>query len=366
MIYYRTYKYLIKPNLNQTEQIRKTFDCCTYVYNKYLTDKENGLNMNRSAKEILADYKKQNGFLQQVDVSALMNVLFKLQDNRLNRLMIKTKNRKLKSYTTSNLSGRQAIYFVGEELINIPMLGLVKIVKHRPIPDNVKIVNTTIKLDNIDNYYACISISFENKATNSVIDLEKCIGLDYSSPHLFIDDNGNEVNTKHFYQDIEPQINKLKEVLCKTKKNSKQYFRIKTKIGKLYKKSVNQRMDYLHKLSTNIANNYDIVCVEDLDMNEIASGYNLAKNTYDNSYGMFLKFLKYKLEDRGKLLMKVDRYFPSSKKCNVCGHINSSLKLSDREWICPNCHTKHNRDINAAINIRNRGLEEFISIGYLD
>ena len=109
-----------------------------------------------------------------------------------------------------------------------------------------------------------------------------------------------------------------------------------------------------------------VVCVEDLDMNEIASLYNLAKNTYDNSYGMFLQFLKYKLEEKGKVLIKIDKYYPSSKKCNVCGYINKNLKLSDREWICPNCRTRLNRDINAAINIRNRGIEEFTSIGYLD
>ena len=351
MIYYRTYKYLIKPSLIQTEQIKKTFECCTYVYNKFLIDKNNGKNMNKPAKEILAEYKKENEFLQQVDVSALMNVLFRLQDDRINKLMFKIKNKKIKSYTTSNLSGRQAIYFIGEELINLPKLGLVKIVKHRPIPNDGKIVDVTIKLDNIDNYYICIAVSFEKRITSNVISLENCIGLDYSSPHLFIDDKGNQINIKHFYQDIEPKVSKLRQALTKTNKNSKEYYRIKNKISKLYKKSVNQRADYLHKLSTKLANAYDIICVEDLNMNEMASHYNLAKNTYDNAYGMFLDFLKYKLEERGKLLIKVDRYFPSSKKCNVCGHINNNLTLDDREWICPHCNTKHNRDINSYPNL---------------
>lgn len=366
MTNYRTYKYLIKSTKSQKEQIKKTFECCTYVYNKYIANKQIEMVRNRTAKEILTEYKKENNFLNYVDGSALMNVLFKLQDNRLNKNMIKNKKESIKSYTTTNLSGRQAIYFINDNFINIPKLGMIKIIKHRLIPDDAKIVSATITNDIINNYYACLTIILNNITTNKKIDLEKSIGLDYSSPHFFVDNNGKQVNIPHFLQNEEKKLSTLKNALAKCKKNSKNYYEIKNKIGKIYKKSSNKRLDYLHKLSASIANQYDIVCVEDLDMNEIASSYNLAKNTYDNGYGMFIQFLKYKLEEKGKLLIKIDKYYPSSKMCSNCGYIYDKLTISDREWICPKCHTKHDRDINAAINIRNRGLEEFSSIGYLD
>ena len=125
-------------------------------------------------------------------------------------------------------------------------------------------------------------------------------------------------------------------------------------------------MIFIHKLSTRLANEYDLICVENINMQEIASHYSMAKYTYDNAYGTFLSYLKYKLEDRGKLLVVIDKYFPSSKMCNKCGYINNNLKLSDREWKCPKCGEVLNRDVNAAINIRNRGIQEFTSIGYLD
>lgn len=363
---YRTYKYLIKPTLAQKEQIHKTLAHCRYVYNKYIEENINGANRHKTAKEILTNYKNENEFLNEVDVSALMNILFKLQDSNTNKNMTKVKNSIMKSYTTTNLSGRQAIYFINDNLISIPKLGIVKIVKHRPIPENVKIVNATITKDVINNYYVCITICYDNTPTSNKLDLNKSIGLDYSSPHLFVDNNGNEMNMPRFSQNEEERIAKLKAELTRHRRYSKNYFKIKNKIGKIYKKTSNRRADYLHKLSSKIAETYDIVCVEDINMNEIASQYNLAKNTYENSYGMFVEFLKYKLEEKGKLLIKIDKYYPSSKKCNVCGYVNQKLKLSDRVWTCPNCKTELSRDINAAINIKNRGLEEFSSIGYLD
>ena len=361
---YKTYKYLIKPTSLQKESIKKTLECCTYVYNKYILENEKGIYDTRKAKDIISEYKKENEFLNLADNSALMNVLFYLQSNC--KKAYKQKKHTLTSYATSNLSGRQAVYFVGTEYVNLPKLGLVKAVIHRRLPEDVRIIKAIISIDNIKNYYLCISFSYERKTNNHTIDINKSIGLDYSQQHMFVDNNGNEANVEHYLQKYEHRINKLKYGLTKCRRNSRKYYELKYKIGKVYKRIVNQRKDSIHKLTTKLANKYDIVCVEDLNLNEIAGTYKLAKNTYDNGYGMFLEQLKYKLEDRGKVFIKIDKYYPSSKKCHKCGYINNNLTLSNREWICPKCNTKHNRDINAAINIRNRGLEEFTSIGYLD
>jgi len=360
---YKTYKYLIKPTALQKEAIKTTLECCTYVFNRFIEEKENGVVHSKLAKEILAEYKRDNEFLNLVDSSALMNTLFKLQD--LSDKVYKKKNKSVTSYTTSNLSGRQAIYLIGNEYINLPRLGNVKIVLHRSLPIESIINKATVSIDNTNNYFVCLTIQYQRN-NNNTIDINKSIGLDYSSSHLYVDSNGNKVDMEHFTQKHEERLSKLKSALTRCQKNSNNYYEIKNKISRIYKKTVNQRMDFLHKLTTKLANENDLICVEDINMNVIAGRYHLAKNTYDNGYGMFLEMLKYKLEDRGKVLVKIDKYYPSSKKCNCCGYINNNLKLSERVWICPSCGKSHDRDINAALNILNRGKEKFTSIGYLD
>lgn len=364
MLTYRTYRYLIKPTSKQKEIINKTLEMCAFVFNKFIS--ENGQEVYRfnKARDIMAKYKYENPMLESVDSSAIMNLLFILQDKKQGSTL-KPKNGRMKSYTTSNLRGSQAIYFIDNNYINIPKLGNMKIVMHRKLPEASKIQKVNIIVDNVGDYFINISFYFERN-THNYLDLTNSIGLDYSSAHFYVDSNGNKCDMRHFYQEQENRIKKLKIALQGCKKNSKNYYKLKDKIGKIYRKTVNQRLDYLHKLSFELAEKYDVICVEELDLVEISKHYKLSKNTYENSFGKFLEFLKYKMEDRGKVLVKVDRYFPSSKKCSCCGYINNGLSLSDREWTCPKCKTLLNRDINAAINIKERGIQEFSSIGCLD
>lgn len=365
MINYRSYKYLIKPTSNQKEIINKTLDECTYVYNKFIEDNGRVTYRYYKAKDILAKYRNEESILVNADSSAIMNMLFSLQDKR-RKLSNKKRDGRLKAYTTSNLNGRQAIYFVDKSTINIPRLGNVKIVFHRDLPINSKILKATISIDNVGDYFISISFSYELNSSIKHIDVTNSIGLDYSSGHFYIDSNGNKINMRHYYQEQERRISTLKRALQKCRKGSKNYYKLKDKIGKIYRKTKNQRLDFLHKLSADLANKYDVVCVESIDLVEISKNYHLGKNTYDNSYGTFIEFLKYKLEDKGKVLVQIDKYYPSSKRCNCCGYINNELSLSDREWTCPKCNTIHDRDINAAKNIKERGIQEFTSIGYLD
>jgi len=140
------------------------------------------------------------------------------------------------------------------------------------------------------------------------------------------------------------------------KKFSQNWYKQKHKIAILHEKIANQRKDFLHKESRKIANSYDLVGVEDLNMKAMSQSLNFGKSVADNSWGMFRTFLKYKHEEQGKYFVTIDKWFPSSKTCSVCGYKNDDLTLSVREWICPDCGTHHNRDINAAINIRNEAV----------
>lgn len=140
---------------------------------------------------------------------------------------------------------------------------------------------------------------------------------------------------------------------------SQNYLKQIAKVNKIHRHIANQRLDNLHKLSTEIANRYDVVCVEDLNMRSMSNkGFGNGKATLDNGYGMFLTLLEYKLSDRNKYLVKVDKWYPSSQICSCCGYQNTLVKdLSIRNWDCPNCGSHHNRDINAAANILKEGLK---------
>jgi putative transposase len=160
----------------------------------------------------------------------------------------------------------------------------------------------------------------------------------------------------HFYREAERKLAREQRRLSRKQKGSANYEKQRIKVARAFEKVRNCRQDWQHKLSTKLAEQYDIVAVEDIDYKAMSQGLHLAKATNDNGFGQFRTFLFYKLIERGKKLVTIDKWFPSSKTCNQCGYVNSELKLGDRSWICPECGTVHNRDLNAAINIKKQGL----------
>ncbi len=174
---------------------------------------------------------------------------------------------------------------------------------------------------------------------------------------LYKDSNGDEPDYPRYYRQAEERLVKECRKLSKMQKGSNNRNKQRIKVANLYEKVTNQRRDFLHKQSRQIANAYDCVCIEDLDMKAMAQSLHFGKSVSDNGWGMFTAYLKYKLEEQGKKLVKVDKFFASSQTCNICGNKNSDTKkLSVRAWDCPKCGTHHDRDVNAAINIRNEGM----------
>ena len=265
----------------------------------------------------------------------------------------KFKSRKARnSYTTNNQRG--TIVIVDDKYIKIPKIGKVKAVIHRKANADWKIKSATISKERDGSYYISILYEFERVVTK-VVKSKNAIGLDYKSNGLYMDSNGN-VGTNHkFYREAQRKLAKKQRGLSRKTKGSKNYYRQLLVVNKLHRHIANQRNDNLHKLSTEIANLYDVVCVEDLNMTAIGNkGFKNGKATYDNGYGMFLNMLEYKLSDRGKYFVKVDKFFPSSQLCSCCGN-RKKLSLSERKYICT-CGLEIDRDLNAAINIRNEGL----------
>ncbi len=350
----RSYWYLLKPNHTQKEKIRDIFECRTLVTELYIRDLKEGKDMNRLTKDILNGYKERNLRLIHTDTAAMMGVLFDLSANH-DDLRSSERKKRHHSYTTPNY--KDGIRIISRQYVTIPKAGKVRLVYHRDVPEGGVIRNATVSENSAGEFHISLLVSIEKKVSRGV-DSSKIIGLDYSSANLFVDSEGCRMQIPHFRRNEEKRLAVLNSRLSSCRKGSEHYRECRHRIASLHKHIAARRLDYLHKLSTRLADRYDVICVEDLDMIEIAHYKNLAKATYDNSYGLFLRMLRYKLEDRGKKLVVVDRWYPLSKLCSKCGYQMKELSINDRTWICPHCGSRHDRDVNAAINIRNKGRRQ--------
>lgn len=370
------YKYRIYPTTEQKIFIAKTFGCCRKIWNLMLSDKiESYKSTGKFGKQTPAMYKEEYLYLKEVDSLALANVQLNLQGALKNCFDKKRKKKNgfpkykslkhsRKSYTTNNQNGTVAI--VDNKYIKLPKTGLVKAVIHRiPEPD-WKIKSATVSMDSDEQYYVSVLFEFTKEPATYIPNMDNAVGLDYSSKNLYTDDKGN-IGTNHkYYKESSKRLAKEQKRLSRkkgSKKNeekSENYIKQQKKINKIHKHISNQRKDNLHKLSSEITNQFDVICVETLNLTDIAHFLkykNYRRSTYDNGYGILLSLLEYKAADKGKLFVKVDKAYPSTKLCSCCGYMEEKLKdISIRNWVCPKCNTSHNRDVNAAINIKNEGL----------
>lgn len=196
---------------------------------------------------------------------------------------------------------------------------------------------------------------YENQVQEQ--DLHRFLGLDFSMHELYKDSNGKEPAYPRYYRQAEKRVKRGQRKLSLMQKGSKNRDKQRIRVAKMHEKVANQRKDFLHKQSRQITNAYDCVCIENLDMKAMSQCLKFGKSVSDNGWGMFVNFLQYKLEEAGKKLIKVDKFFASSQTCNVCGYKNTATKnLSIRVWDCPECGAHHDRDRNAAINIRNEAM----------
>lgn len=366
-------KYRIYPTTEQRVMFTKTFGCCRKVYNLMLADKIEGYKATGKFPTVTpAKYKEDYPYLKEVDSLALANKQMDLQAAFRNRFNKKRKKKSgfpkfksakhsRKSYTTNNQNGTVAI--INNKYIKLPKIGKVKAVIHRIPNDNWTVKSATISLASDGKYYASVLFEFDEIENTYIADKTNAIGLDYASNGLYVDNNSN-VGTNHkYYRESYDKLAKEQRKLSRmqgSKKNedkSNNYIKQLHKVNKIHRHIANQRLDNLHKISTEIANQYDVVCVETLNMKAIANKkFGNGKATMDNGYGMLLSMLEYKLSDRNKYFVKVDKWFPSSQICHCCGTRHPEMKdLANRKMIC-DCGLIMNRDQNAAINILNEGL----------
>ena len=366
-------KYRVYPTTEQSIMFAKTFGCCRKVYNLMLSNKIEGYKATGKFPTVTpAKYKNDYPYLREVDSLALANKQMDLQKAFRNTFSksrrkkngfpkFKSAKHSRKSYTTNNQHGTVAI--IDSKYIRLPKIGKVKAVIHRVPDDSWTIKSATVSQESDGKYYISVLFEFENIVNPYVADKTNAIGLDYASDGLYVDSNGNTGTNHKYYRESHDKLAKAQRKLSRmqgSKKHevkSNNYIKQLRKVNKIHRHIANQRLDNLHKISTKIANSYDVVCVESLDMKAMSNhGFGNGKATLDNGYGMFLSMLEYKLSDRNKYLIKVDKWFPSSQICHCCGMLHPEMKnLAIRKMTC-DCGLTISRDQNAAINILKEGL----------
>ena len=358
----KAFEYRAYPNAQQQELFAKTAGCVRFIYNRMLQDKiDHYKKTGKTLRNTPAQYKSEFPFLKEVDSMALCNAQVQLQgayknffrDPSIGFPKFRRKKSSLRAYTTNCIHGNIAI--VGK-FLKLPKMGLVRVKFHRQIPDTYRIKSVTFRQDPSGKYYVSILTEYETNIPERILDTDKALGLDYSSPHFYVDSQGVEADMPHYYRKAERRLARAQHRLSKKDKDSANYQKQKRRVALISEKVRNQRKDWQHKKSRELADQWDIVCVEDINYKGMSASLRLGKATMDNGFGQFRAFLSYKLAEQGKRLITVNKWFPSSKMCRHCGCVNKQLRLSDRVWVCPSCGKTIQRDENAAINIRDFGV----------
>ena len=368
----RAIQYRAYPTEAQAVLLAKTFGCVRFVWNRMLMDAQQFLNeAGTFFVPTPAKYKKEFPFLKEVDSGALCNTQLDLQDANDHHLespktvgapRLKSKRKSKMSYTTNIHSYKTKdgsvvhTLALGYEAIKLPKIGWVKIKKHRQPGADWILKGATVSCTRSGKYFISLLYEFEKDIQSVVPTKEKSLGFDYSSHDFYVDSNGEVANYPRFYRQSEEKIAKEQRKLSRMKVGSKNYNEQLHKVQLLHEHITNQRKNFCHTVSAAIAKRYDAVFVEDINLRGLAGSLKLGKSTNDNGFGMFRTMLEYKLTSQGKTFAKIDKWYPSSKTCSVCGLVKDDLTLAERSWTCSSCGTTHNRDHNAAINIRNLGL----------
>ena len=360
---FRAYRFRLYPDRDQETQMTKTFGCCRFIYNCMLEDKichyeETG----KMLRNTPAGYKGEYPWLKEVDSLALANVQRNLEaayrkffrEPSVGFPRFRSKHHSRASYTTNLVNGN--IRLSGRRL-KLPKMDPVRIIVHRDVLEKGRLKSVTVTREPSGKYYA--SLLYETDASENQAGVrireEKVVGMDFAMAGLGVFSDGTRAAYPMYYRKAERRLALEQRKLSGCQKGSRNYEKQKRQVARCHEKIRNQRWDFQNKLSCRLAEEYDAVCVEDLSMKGMSRGLHLGKGVMDNANGRFRRILEEKMVRRGKAFVRIDRFYPSSKRCSCCGRVKKDLKRSERVYQCP-CGYREDRDVNAAINLRQEGI----------
>ena len=369
------------PNVKQKELFQKTFGCVRYTSNMYLSERKEaykyaGENLSVSAfKQFYNQFKQRSSvtWLKEVDKFALETAMENVDDayqrvfkKQSNFPKFKKKHTSKESYTTKS-TNNNIQFNPRTQQVKLPKIGWVKIKlskNQRKLFEEEgfhgKIKGATITNHSSGHYHISLKIeevvSLKPEPNFSEIKSDQVIGCDVGLTHFLIDSNGSKIENHRFLNNYLKKLAKLQRQLKNKKRGSNNYKKLQQQIAKLHLKVSNTRKDFLHKQSRKLVNENQVIVLEDLNIKGMIKHKKLSRSIADVSWETFKTFVSYKADWEGKKMVLIDRFFPSSKECNGCKEKNILLSLSDRLWVCPKCATAHDRDVNAAKNIKEEGI----------
>ena len=359
----RAYKYRFYPSEEQKHLLARTFGCCRYVYNWALRERTDAFYQRgerlyyEGTAERLVTLKKQEetSWLNEVSSVCLQQALRHLDQAFRNffegRAAYPTFKKKRHQQAATYASN--AFTWNGEHLTLAKMDEPLNIRWHRPLPQGCKPRSVTITKDEAERYFVSILVEEERKPLEVT---SKMVGLDLGLKSMVITSDGHSYGNPKFFHKDEKKLAHAQRRHARKKKGSKNREKARHKVARIHARIADRRRDYQHKLSTTIIRENQVVCVESLQVKNMVKNHSLAKAISDVGWSEFVRQLEYKAEWYGRTLVKIDKWYPSSKRCFDCGHILDSLSLDVREWTCPECGVHHDRDINAAKNVLAAGL----------
>ena len=372
---HKRYRYRIYPTDEQQDFMRQNCGAARYVYNRFVEmgneDMKAGCKVKRYGyPELFADAP----WLKDMDACALdsakrdyYSALKRyFEDPKVGKPKKKTKKSARKSYRTNNQKNSNTIWIKKNKLKLPKIKQPIKIVKHRYLPEGCRITSATIIEETRGVWYASLVVEYDIEFPQElIVPLNRIRALDYSSPLFYVDDEGNSPEMVKQYRTEENKLSYLQSKKDKRKYASNNWWDAHDEVAREHASVTHKRKDFTEQESAILTALNDIIIVEDVNLQGLSQSLNLGKATNDNGFGMFREQLNYKLSERGGALVKVPRFFASSKICSTCGYKNNDVVLGIDEWDCPECNTHHERDINAAKNQRSCGLFGLIYDGFV-